>query len=172
MIREEMISKLHTVHFAYIDPPADWEDIGFSERPLWVNSKGYGYLACDDPSDIYWTGVGVQCDRWTIIRNKLNERSLTFVDISGTSLEELIQEIVWEDLNDEDNITDYLVGLLDLPEEKVDTIYAMNSVEGWIFYSTEDAFKKAYERDWCDYKWEELDDRMLTCWIKRLFTHN
>ena len=50
MTRDEMIQKLASVSFCLIDPSSDWKDIGFTEREIWVNAKGYGYIMCDEPT--------------------------------------------------------------------------------------------------------------------------
>ena len=168
MNREELLNWLHALSFNYIDPSSDWEDIGFSERPIWVNSKGYGFLSCDDPSEVCWEGSGVSQEKWFSIRDKLSKGELLYSDIQGTSLVDLMSEIVWETLEHDANINDYLEGLLGLPEEELNAIYAMNSWDGWDFFSTEEEFKNAYERDWCDIAWDELGDDELLEWYKRL----
>ena len=92
MTREEMLSKLRALPFALIDPSSDWEDIGFTERPIWVNSKGYGYIMCDEPCSTYEV-EGVSLEKWNTIHSKLTARTLLLEDIEGTSLVELLDEI-------------------------------------------------------------------------------
>ena len=167
MTREEMLNKLHSVEFSYIDPLPDWEDIGFTERPIWVNAQGYGYLSDDDPADQCWVGAAVEQNKWSEIRKKLSERTLQMDDIYGTSLVELLEEQA-NGCVEVENLCEDLQKLLELPDTQLDCIYAMNSVEGWVYFASEQEFKKAYERDWCDYSWEELDDEMLVCWIEQL----
>ena len=48
MTRDEMLNKLHALKFC-IFWPGDWEDLGYTERPIWASSVGYGYYACDEP---------------------------------------------------------------------------------------------------------------------------
>lgn len=91
MNREKMLNILHTVPFALIDPPSSWKDIGFTEREIWVNAKGYGYMMCDEPT-ARGNVSGVERDKWQTIRKKLMEKSLTFNDIEETSLIELLDE--------------------------------------------------------------------------------
>lgn len=169
MTREEMLKKLSTVEFEYIDPPSDWEDIGFTERPIWVNSKGYGYMSCDDPSNACWDGQGIEQEKWSIIRKKLAEGTLEFEDVKGTILEELLDVVSYGEFYEDADPCEYLEGLLALPENQLEHIYCMDSFDGWSFYSTEEAFDEAYKRDEYDYAWEELTDKALTCWISRLF---
>ena len=168
MSREELLKWLHNLPFNYIWPSSDWDDIGFTERPIWINSKGYGYLACDDPSEVCWEGSGVPLEKWSSIRDKLSKGKLLYSDIQGTSLVDLMSEIVWEALELDSNINDYLEGLLGLPDKELNTLYAMNSWDGWGFFSTEEEFKNAYERDWCDIAWDELKDDDLLEWHRRL----
>ena len=48
-----MLNKLQGIGFAFIDPASGWEDIGFTERVIWVNAAGYGWVACDEPNTFY-----------------------------------------------------------------------------------------------------------------------
>lgn len=43
MKRKAMLALLADLPFAMIWPDS-WEDIGFTEREIWVNGKGYGYI--------------------------------------------------------------------------------------------------------------------------------
>lgn len=158
MTREEMIAILHTLPFAYVD---DLPDAGFTERPLWVNSKGYGYLSCDDPSDYCWDGEGIAPQKWESIRESIASNSLQLDDLQDTSLVELLDVMYFGEFPEDENPCEYLRGLLALPVNPVEHIYCMNTIEGWQFFATEEAFKAAYERDWCDYEWTELSDESL-----------
>ena len=168
MNREELLNWLHSLTFNYIDPSSDWEDIGYTERPIWINSKGYGFLACDDPSEVYWEGEGVPQEKWAYIRGRLSRGELIFSDIKETSLIELLGEISWESFDLEDNVNECLEGLISLPEKQLNHIYAMNTWNGWHFFATEEEFKRSYERDWCDITWDELPDDELLEWYRRL----
>ena len=165
MKREEMISKLQTLTFAYVD---DLPDAGFTERPLWVNNKGYGYLSCDDPSDQCWEGEGLEPERWEIIKRKLSTGNLLLEDLDGTSLLELLDIMYYPEFPKDEDPCEYLQGLLTLPDGPLHQIYCMNSVDGWLFFATEEEFNKAYERDWCDYAWEDLSDEILSECIDQL----
>lgn len=169
MTRDEMIQKLASVSFCLIDPSSDWKDIGFTEREIWVNAKGYGYIMCDEPTA--WCEIeGVPLDKWHDIRNKLSCRNLQVEDIEGTSLLELLDKITYGSFcKDFDNPSDYLTGLLDLPAEELKCIFGLDTFGGWQFFATKEAFNKACERDWCDCAWNELSDEMLFVWINRLF---
>ena len=45
MSKDEMLNKLSHLRYCVLWP-GDWEDVGFTERPIWVNHKGYGYYSC------------------------------------------------------------------------------------------------------------------------------
>lgn len=167
MNRQEMLDILHSVKFELIDPPSSWEDIGFTEREIWVNSQGYGYIMCDEPTyrgDV----LGVDKEKWTIIRNKLKERTLAFEDIEGTSLVELLDTISFGEYCEDDDLCDYLEGLLELPEAQLDAIFFLQTFDGWEFFDSEEVRDNMLERDGCDYEWDELSDEMLAEWINRL----
>ena len=169
MTREEMLNKLATLNFKYIDPSSEWEDIGFTERPIWINSKGYGYLACDDPSDNYYECPGIEQEKWNSIRTKLAEGTLQYDDIDGTSAVDLLDIVSSGDFDEDKNLCDYLMKLLTLPENAIEKIYCIQDYDDWVYFSSEGEFKKAYERDEVDYAWDELDEEILVQWINRLF---
>lgn len=168
MNREEMLNKLRCLSFTLIDPASDWDDIGFTEREIWVNSKGYGWILCDEPTQ--WCQVsGITAKKWAEIKAKISSATLRFEDIEGTSLVELLKEITYDEFcEDYDDPCDYLNGLSQIEDDQINVIFAMDTIEGWQFFATEEAFKLAYERDWCDVTWEELSDEMLARWIDRL----
>lgn len=170
MTRTEMLHALSCVPFALIDPLSEWEDIGFTERPIWVNSKGYGYIMCDEPCSSCEVD-GVPLEKWKTIRQKLADGSLKLEDIEGTSLSDLLVEITHGYFDkDEDDLCEVLGGLAELPSEQLECIYGVESDEGWQFFSTQEEFNEAHERDWADVTWEELDDEMLAEWLDRLST--
>lgn len=169
MTREEMLEKLSTVEFEMIDPPSDWSDIGFTERQIWVNSKGYGYLACDDPNTV-WKGEGLSEEKWKKITNKICEGSLSIEDIEDTSLVDMLDTMYYGDFDESEwDLCEVFAGILDVSTVPLKGLYCLNTFDGIRFFSSEEEFLKAYERDWCDYEWKGLDDDVLICWIERLF---
>ena len=50
MTRDEMLTALGKLKYASIWP-GEWEDVGFTERELWINGLGYGYIMCDEQAD-------------------------------------------------------------------------------------------------------------------------
>ena len=170
MTREEMIKKLNTVEFNIFSPPDEWEDIGFTEREIWVNSKGYGYIACDEPT-AWWCCSEICDEKWNSIRRKLENRTLTLKDIEGTSLMDMVGDFFCGEVDEEDEkLCDILNGFNDLPEKRFDKLFCMDTFDDFLFFTNEEDFRKAYERDWCDYTWDELDNESLACWIDRIFS--
>lgn len=178
MTRSEMLEKLETVNFEFIDPPSAWEDIGFTERPIWVNSKGYGYVMCDEHIEC-GECEEISEEKWKTIKEKINECALTIADIENTSLFDMVNDWLFDSLLDyrdteeePDEISAFFEGLKYLPNEAPKHLWWLEEPDGGyqpMFFCTEEAFNKAYERDWCDYSWAGLDDNMLEEWIKRLF---
>ena len=170
MTRAEMLHALSCVPFALIDPLSEWEDIGFTERPIWVNSKGYGYIMCDEPCSSCEVD-GVPLGKWKTIHQKLANGSLQLADLEGTSLSGLLEEITYGYFDeDEDDLCDILRGLVELPSDQLERIYGVQTDDGWRFFSTQEEFNRAYERDWANVTWEDLDDEMLIEWLDRLST--
>ena len=165
MTRSEKIALLHTLTFAYVDylPGA-----GFTERPLWVNARGYGYLSCDDPSDQCWEGNGIAPEKWKAIRQQLGEGKLQLKDLQETSLLQLLDLMYFDTFPDDEDPCKYLHDLLTLSENSPDRIYCMNTIGGWQFFACEKDFRSAYERNWCDYTWEELSDEVLAACVEQL----
>lgn len=165
MTRAEMIAALHTLTFAYVD---NLLDATFTERPLWINAKGYGYLSCDDPSDQCWEGDGLDPEKWRSIRQKLTDGTLQLEDLEESSLRELLNVMYSDAFPECEDPCEYLQELLTLPGDDLDHIYCMNTIDGWRFFVCEEDFKRAYERDWCDVVWEDLSDDILAECIEQL----
>lgn len=174
LTRDDMLSKLKEVAFKYIWPESEWDDVGFTEREIWVNSKGYGYLCCDEHNGA-WYGQGIETEKAAVIKKKIKEKSLMYSDIKDTSLVDLLNAIYgfpeseYDDLESFD-LSERFLGFLDIPDSSYDSLYCVQDPYGTlIFFCNEDDYRKSYERDWCDYYWDELDDDILNRWIKRLF---
>ena len=163
MTREEMLNKLQGIGFAFIDPASGWEDIGFTERVIWVNAAGYGWVACDEPNTFYGKLDPIPDDVLYNIKERLRDGSLVFEDVAGTSL----TEIPFCTLDDE-NLFEFLKGVLELPDKLGTEFYCVDTIDGIEFCTSEKECQKLLMRDWCDIKWEELNDKMLRIWIDRL----
>ena len=175
MTRDEMLNTLAQTSFRFIDPPSAWKDIGFTERPIWVNSKGYGYLMCDEHIE---SGEcdGIPKEKWTSIISKIKDDALLLQDIEDTSLGGLVSEWfdhLYEVEGSEDEpeaVSTFFEGLLKLQDKAPKKIWWLedpDSSEPQFFFD-EQEFEKAYERDWCDYSWDGLEDDALAEWIERL----
>lgn len=168
MTRELMLKALSDLPFALIWP-GNWEDIGFTEREIWVNNEGYGYISFDEPTS-YWEGNGLTEDEWANIKEKLIAETLEYADIQGTALEELLTDF-WDDsydFDDQECLISDLEGLLSLQNGPCNYFYSMMTISGLEFFETENEFKSAYERDWADVSWGEIADDLLAEWIDRL----
>lgn len=174
MTREAMLKKLGTVEFTLIDPLSDWKDIGFTEREIWVNSKGYGYISCDEPVWC-WEGSGLSNEKWKEIRSKIQNRELQLEDIRDTSIYDLLNDWrnpIEDEISEFDegySLSDAMSRILLLPENELKELYCMDTIEGLMFFDSVKDFKENFERDWCDYEWSELSDQILAEWIQRLF---
>ena len=59
-------------------------------------------------------------------------------------------------------------GLLTLERGPCGHLYAIQTDDGPMFFDSEEAFNKAYERDWADESWDDMSDDLLAEWIDRL----
>ena len=167
MTRKEMLSALEELQYSLIWP-GQWEDVGFTERELWINHKGYGFIMSDEPTQC-WEGTGVGSEQWAQIKLKIQMKTLSYVDIKGTALEDMLNVI----FNDYPNYDDGAqlcsdlseLAMTDYPERY---FYAMATIDGIKYFDNEAAFKNAFERDWAEVLWAEMDDGLLSQWIERL----
>ena len=174
---KEILKKLSGLHYNLIWPDSAWEDVGFTERPLWINNKGWGYIMCDEPCDFGKIETFSE-NKWIIIREKLKNKKLKFEDIEETDLCDiwLISDCYEDDEEDED-LDDYnglnsmLQYLLSLPEklEKLDKyIYWAHTDDGIVFFNTEDDLYDAIDFRDCYECWENMDNKTLEIWIERI----
>lgn len=171
MTRDYMLQVLNQLPFAYVDPKSEWDDIGFTEREIWVNKKGYGYLAGDEPN-ASWECNNVDVDLCQRIKSKIANKTLSYADIKGTIFCELLEKLYYSDcdFDDSEQIIRDLNGLLYIDNVSERYLGAIDTAFGVMFFSTQDDFKKAYERDWVDVCWKELADDVLAKWLERLST--
>ncbi len=165
MKREEMLKRLKRIPFNVLWPEDSWEDLGFTESPVWIDNHGYGYYYCDEPN-MYYKLRGISNDKWQTIRNKLNERTLLPRDLEGTALSKLYF------CHDEYFSCDQIVTLLNLPEQLDDYFYCADDFDDVLFFKTREEMAQAIEERHREYSefWEELSDELLDCWIERLCT--
>lgn len=169
MTREKMLQLLADLPYTLIWP-GSWYDVGFTEREIWVNSKGYGYIMCDELTG-YWEGNGISAQKWETLKPKIIDQSVSYSDIHGTEIEELLSCMNYAmDYLEEDNrmLNSVLTGLLNLKQGACGYIYALHKEEGIQYYDSESDFRADFERDWVDVEWAKMDDVLLAEWIDRL----
>ena len=93
MTREENLKILEDLPDTIIWPESGWDDIGFTERELWFNSKGCGYFMYDEPNPTYWKGNGFGETKWNYIKVKIVDKNLSYKDIIGSPLENLLNTL-------------------------------------------------------------------------------
>lgn len=168
MNRKEMLAELRALDFRILWPIIpDWdEDIGFTEREIYVNSQGYGYYACDEMNG-RWQLAPVSEDAWTRITSKILTKELCFDDIVGTSLEELEWRI--EDCKDNSEVfSGMFAGLLKITKKPETTFFCGDVAEELEFFLTREELVQAMEKKEYDYRWDELTDEELIRWVERL----
>ena len=176
MTREEMLNELHRLKFCIIWP-GNWEDIGFTERPIWVSSVGYGYYACDEPCrfekiDNIPNDVVKDVKKVVEIGDKYNcdVEDLTSKIIENSNLKGMfadleIDEIEWQ-----------LQFIASIPNSDEKTWFCGEGFDDWVFCKTEQELIDCFEKDASDgyfgESWDNLSDQMLAEWIDRLFNNS
>ena len=164
MTRTEIIDKLASLRYCVLWP-GGWDDVGFTERPIWVNHEGYGYYFDDEPCDFTIIN-GLTPAEVSAIKEKLARRELTLDDIRDTPLVDFLEL-------GEDSLEDCAPELAKLPDSFEDCIYCGADIDGWSFFSTEEELIQAFSKDSSDYnfgiKWVDMDDALLLTWYNRLF---
>ena len=161
MTREEMLKELHSLD-CRIFWPSSWDDIGFTEHQIWVNSEGYGYFSCDEPNIVYKAKC-IPTEKWKMIRAAIKNGLLSHDDIVGTSLADMY---FFED--EESFSNEWINQLLSLPEVLGAFYFCADTCDGPRFFYTEEELLDYLKRDWCDTCWNDLDDETLDLWITRL----
>lgn len=94
---------------------------------------------------------------------------MTFSDIKGTSLENMLRALYVNDsiFEDDDEVCTVLADIA-LSDYPADYFYASLTLDGINCFGTEEAYRSSIERDWADVYWEEMDDDLLATWIERL----
>jgi len=167
MTHEQMLRVLEDVPYVLIWP-GNWDDVGFTEREIWVNSKGYGYIMCDEPTQC-WEGPGLGAEKWVTVKQKILNGSLTYDDIKNTSIEDLLDAIYlgYGSFDDQDQLCADLTGLA-ATDYPMHYFYALETIEETRYFKSKEEFWNAYERDWADEYWDDMDDVLLAEWIRRL----
>ncbi len=176
MTRDEMLNKLHALKFC-IFWPDNWENIGFTERPLWVSSAGYGYYACDEPC------------RFEKVENIPNDvvrdikKLVEIGDKYDCDVEAMVSKIIKKsDLGsifstlEIDEIGLQLQFITSIPDLDEKIWFCGEAYDKWIFCKTEQELIDCFEKDNNDgyfgESWDDLSDQLLTEWIDRLFNNS
>ena len=146
--------------------PGDWDDIGFTERPIWVCDEGYGYFYDDEPCSFVIIEDVTQA-QVKEIKEKLAQGVLTIDDIEGSPFESINL------FDDAEYLEAYLEDFAALPDSFSDCIYGGLGLDGWMFFGSEEALIDTFAKNSADYnfgeKWTEMDDALLKEWYERLF---
>ena len=165
MDRNSMLNRFSKLRYCVLWPGI-WDDIGFTERPIWVCREGYGYFYDDEPCS-FTTIEGVTQAQVKELKEKLSHGQLNVEDIEGSPFESIN---VFDD-------TDYLAARLEdfagLPDSFSERIYCGEDTGGWTFFNSEAALIDAFAKDSDDYnfveKWADMNDEHLLVWYERLF---
>lgn len=166
MTRKEMLEYLDQVSFNVLWPDDSWDDLGFTESPIWIDNKGYGYYSCDEPN-LYYKASCIPNDKWKQIRQKLAEGSLSLDDVKGTSL----ANMYFFEWLDEPGFCERFSSLLELPETLANDFYLAEvcADEVGTFATVEEMAAAIHEvHDNYFKKWKELSDDMLGVWVERI----
>jgi len=173
MTRNEMLNILNNLPYTLIWP-GNWDDILGTERELWINNLGYGYIYCDEPT-AHWAGeLQLDKNKWEDIKTKIEKRVLTFDDIKETGLENLLNGLSYNEYDFENcaDLINDLSNLLFLENGPFGKIYALQTFETVMYFNSESLFKREFEKDWADEYWNDMDDELLKTWINRLKNEN
>ena len=165
MDRSSILNTLSRLRYCVLWP-GSWDDIGFTERPIWVCREGYGYFFDDEPCS-FATIEGVTQMQVKELKEKLADGLLTVEDIEDSPFESIN---IFDDL---DYLAERLNDFVGLPDSFSNCIYCGEDNEGWSFFSSEEALIDAFAKDSKHYnfgeKWIDLDDEHLMQWYNRLF---
>lgn len=166
MDRKEMLDYLNQISFNVLWPHDSWKDLGFTESPIWINNKGYGYYSCDEPN-VFYKVSRIPNDQWKHIKQKQAEGSLSKDDFKDTSFE----NTYFFEWLDEPDSCERFSSLLKMPDTLEDDFYCAEVYYDEVgFFSTIEEMAAALNdvRDYYGEKWEELSDEMLSVWVERI----
>ena len=166
MERAEILARLSQLTFCALWP-GDWADIGFTERPIWVNSSGYGYYLCDEPCSFF---VIDNCSAAHVrfLKEKMLSGELAQEDVDKSPIAVLL------DAYDDSSRDEYLKLLDKVSMFNSIRFFAGETNDGWELFGTAEEmtlFFDQYARDfYCEGEaWNEMSDKQLQLWYARLF---
>ena len=165
MKKKDILDKLQRLRFCILWP-GNWEDVGFTERPIWINSDGFGYCSCDEPCCFFelhnCTDAFVKQ-----IKEKLSEGELTQDDLKGSPLDVPALDFYYNE--------EWLESFLDEYSKSTayncDRVFCGEGFDCWYFFETEEDLIQEFERlhyD-CFEAWENMSYSQLSAWNERLF---
>lgn len=165
MTREKMLEKLHRLRYCVLWP-GNWEDIGFTERPIWINSDGYGYYSDDEPCR-FLELQNLTDDFVKQVSERLSSGKFTLEDIKGSPLDAPSLEPY---IDDEEWLASFLNEYTKSNLHNEKRVFCGEDFEGWSFFKTEEDLIQAFAKDY-DYGafWDEMDEDKLSKWYTRLF---
>ena len=165
---QELLDKLKSIRFSAFWPDHPYDSlIGFTEREIWVNSTGWGCYACDELNPVFLKLEKLPPDRWTDIREKLQNGDLTIKDIEDTSLEELCESLDYDD-GDTEWLNFTLSGLLGLSGVTDADFYCTTKGDEYVFLHDYEKAPSLYERSDVVMEWTEMSDEDLIRWLELL----
>ena len=166
MTREEILRQLCRLRYCVLWPQ-NWENIGFTERPIWVNEAGYGYFSDDEPCRFFEI-KNLSKDVLISAKTKLANNKLTPEDLKGTALDQ--SAFVWDGFVSEEELARFLGEIKKSPFHNKENFFCGESFDGWDFFDTENELIQAFSKN-SDYGdlWENMSDEELSVWFTRLF---
>ncbi len=161
MTKDNMLAILNGISFRQIWPESSWDDIGFTEGKIWVNSNGFGYYTEDEPTRVFHinlSGFG----KWPEVMKQIRTGNLDSEIFTGSPIEAL-----WLELGDVEFISAFLDFLVRSFENKTD-FYCAETFDGPVFFNAlEELIRWEDDRE-VDTRWLELDENVLKQWVERL----
>jgi len=165
-----MLHKLNKLRYC-VFWPGGWDDIGFTERPIWASSEGYGYIMDDEPCSFYVIkDLDVAGELKKELLSKIDNNELTFDDIERTPLIEI--PVVYENISDE-CLDNYLWFVKYILMHDKDCFFCSSTYDGLELFDTEAEMIGTLENRACfdngGIKWAEMKNNELEAWCERLF---
>ena len=130
----------------------------------YVTSEGTGYewrSLYDWPTCAIIKNVSTEL--FNKVKEKLARKTLSFLDIKGTSLEQFY-------FGEQISIGDFFSNMQEIDTIYNNELYALSIGEKVYFYDNYKSFETAFKKNYaiCDTYWENMSDEELEEWINRL----
>lgn len=164
MRRNEILAKLRSLRFC-VFWPENWDDIVFTERPIWINSLGFGYYSDDEPCN-YVVIKNISNRDIRDLKHKINSHEISIEEIKHTPFSAV------NTYADDAYLKDVIQDFLSLPDNVNSCVYCGEDFDGWHFFSSEEELIEAFDKKdnfGGGESWEEMNDEMLSLWYDRIF---